>query len=120
MKFTRKNTVTNLKEGRNYKGTIFDIQHIELKKRSYYEITLSLEKSLVSIWVNDDVNPEHPLYELFDFLIENEEDAEDFDEREIIGYQLQFTVKNVLTKGKNGDVERSFFDTVTVVFDEEE
>lgn len=35
MKFTRKNTVTNLKEGRNYKGTIFDIQHIELKKRSY-------------------------------------------------------------------------------------
>lgn len=120
MKFTRKTTVTNLEEGIEYIGTISDIQHIELKKRSYYEITIELENSLVSIWVNDDVNPEHPLFELFDSLIENEEDAENFDEHEIIGYQIKFTVKNVPTKGKNGNVERSFFDKVTFDCEEQE
>lgn len=119
MKFSRKNKVTNLKEGTEYTGTITDIQKKELKKGDYYEITISLDDTIASIWVNYEVNPNHPLFDLFDALIENEEDAENFDEHEIVGCEITFTVKNVLIKGKDGDFERSFFNKVTVVYDEE-
>ncbi len=120
MKFTRKNRITSLTEGREYKGTISSIQPIECKSRNYYEIGVDLEDSTISIWVNDEINPEHPLFELFDALIENEEDAEGFDEQEIVGYEIVFTVKNFTINGKKGEFIRTFFDKVTPVFEEEE
>jgi len=120
MKFTRKNRITSLTEGREYTGIISSIQPIECKSRSYYEIGVDLEDSTISIWVNDEINPEHPLFELFDALIENEEDAEGFDEQEIVGYEIVFTVKNFTINGKKGEFIRTFFDKVTPVFEEED
>lgn len=120
MKFSRKSKLTSLTEGREYKGVISNIQPIECKRRNYYEIGVDLEDSTISIWVNDEITPEHPLFELFDALIENEEDAEGFDEQEIVGYEIVFTVKNFTINGKKGEFIRTFFDKVTPVFEEEE
>ena len=120
MKFTRKYRVISLTEGTEYTGVISSIQPIEGKNRSYYEIGVDLEDSTISIWVNDEINPEHPLFELFDALIENDEDAETFDEQEIVGYEIVFTVKNLVVNGKKGEFTRTFFDKVTAVFEEEE
>lgn len=119
MRFTKKLPLNTLEEGKKYKGIIADIQSVKLKKGDYYKIEISLDDNIISIWVDDYVTPEHPLFELFDALIEDEKDAEDFDEHVIIGYEIEFTVKNIITKNKNGDdIERSFFNEVNVIFDE--
>ena len=76
---------------------------------------------MISIWVSDTVTPDHPLFDVFDAYIDDEAEAEDFDEKEIIGTPIAFTVKNIVTRNKKGeDVERSFFDKVTPLFDETE
>ncbi len=119
MKFTRKTKLTILEEGTKYTGIINSIQPVESKNRGYYEIGVDLGDSTMSIWVNDEVNPEHPLFELFDALIENEEDAENFDEQTIVGYEIEFTVKNFTISGKKGEIIHTFFDKVTPVYENE-
>ncbi len=117
MKFSRKRILTNLNSENKYTGKITNIEHIELEKRNYYNITIELDEGLTSIWVNDNVTPDHPLFEIFDNMIEDEADAEDFDEKEIIGVDIQFTVKKISTKGNK---EHIFFDKVTPLWEEEE
>ncbi len=121
MKFSRKRILANLIQGKQYIGTIKDIEHIKREKREYYNLSIELDEGLTSIWVNDNVTPDHPLFEIFDELIENDEDAEDFDVAEIIGIKIQFTVKNLLIKRKDtDDTERSFFDKVTPLWEEDD
>ena len=119
MKFSKEPQKNNLDEGKTYNGTIFDISKV--KNGDYYDIKIKLSEGIISIWVSDFVTPEHPLFEVFDAFIENEEDAEDFDEKEIVGTEIQFTVKNIMTKSKKGqEIIRSYFDKVTPIFEESE
>lgn len=119
MKFKKRKIVYNLNEGKTYNGTIFDISKV--KNGDYYDIKIDTSGGIISIWVSDFVNPDHPLFEVFDAFIENEEDAEDFNEKEIIGTEIQFTVKNIATKSKKGqEIIRSYFDKVTPIFEEME
>lgn len=117
MKFSRLNKIETLKEGKTYTGIIFDI--IKVAKGDYYEIQVKTDKGIISIWVSDMVTPEHPLFDVFDTFIDDEEDAEDFDEKTIIGTPIEFTVKNIATHTKKGEeVERTFFDKVMPIFDD--
>ena len=110
MKFTRKKTLKILNENTSYHGTIKNIHAVEGKKRSYYDVTISLGDCIVSIWVNDNIDPDHPLFPLFDSLIDDEDEAVNFDEREIIGKEIDFTVNNKPVS-KNC-IEHSFFNEV--------
>ena len=110
MKFTRKRTLKTLNENTSYHGTIKNIQAIKGKKRSYYDVTISLDDCIVSIWVNDNIDPDHPLFPLFDSLIDDEDEAINFDEHEIIGKEIDFTVNNKPVS-KNC-IEHSFFNEV--------
>jgi hypothetical protein len=120
MNFTRFETLTKLAEGKKYIGKINDITKV--KKGNYYEIKVKIDVGIIPIWVSDNVNPEHPLFDVFDaFIGEDESEAENFDEKEIIGTHIEFTVKNIITRNKKGEeVEHSFFDKVTPLFDESE
>lgn len=110
MKFTRKRTLKTLNENTSYHGTIKNIQAIKGKKRSYYDVTISLDDCIVSIWANDNIDPDHPLFPLFDSLIDDEDEAINFDEHEIIGKEIDFTVNNKPVS-KNC-IEHSFFNEV--------
>lgn len=119
MKFTRLNKIETLTEGTTYTGIIFNITKVA--KGDYYEVQVKTNEGIIYIWVNDEVNPLHPLFEVFDAFIEDEDDAEDFDEKDIIGTTIEFTVKNFTTRNKKGEeVERTFFAEVTPIFDETE
>ncbi len=116
MKFSRLKKIMTLAENKTYKGEIFDISKVT--KGDYYEIQVKTDKGIIDIWVSDTVTPEHPLYDVFDAYIEDEENAENFDEKEIIGTPITFTVKNFMTKNKKGEeTERSFFNKVTPILD---
>lgn len=65
-------------------------------------------EGIISIWVSDFVTPDHPLFEVFNAFIENEEEAENFNEKEIVVTEIQFTVKNILTKSKKGSGDYAF------------
>ena len=118
MRFTRSKTITKLEDNKKYNGTIYDI--IKTANGGYYDVKVKTKQGIISIWVKDEVNPEHPLFPIFDYYIENEEDAETFDEQEIVGTEIQFTVKNIAVTSSKGTVtEHSFFDKVTPVFEDE-
>lgn len=119
MKFTRFNKIETLTEGKTYTGIIFNITKVA--KCDYYEVQVKTDEGIIYIWVNDTVNPLHPLFLVFDAYIDDEDDAEDFDEKDIVGTTIEFTVKNLTIRNKKGDeVERSFFNKVTPIFDETE
>lgn len=119
MKFTRQSIITTLPEGKRHNGEIFGIDKVS--KGDYYDVKVKTKDGMISIWVSDSVTPEHPLFEVFDAYIDDESEAEDFDEKEIIGTSIEFTVKNIVTRNKKGvEAERSFFDKVTPLFDETE
>jgi len=119
MKFTTKITIQALKEGMTYTGVISRIEETTTDKKTYYKVTIELDKGFITIWVNDDVNPEHPMFDVFNEFV-TEENAADFNVQEIEGIAVRFTVKNLLVQGKNGEVERSFFQKVTPIFEGEE
>jgi len=119
MKFTRTKKITDLAEGTPHTGTIHSIAKVN--KRNYYEVEIKMKKGLISLWVSDNVTPEHPMFEVFNAYIENEKDAENFDENEIVGTVVRFSVKKIATKGKDGEeVQRTFFDKVEPIFEESE
>ena len=119
MKFTRQIKINTLPEGKTHNGEIFDIEKVA--KGDYYDVQVKTKDGMISIWVSDTVTPEHPLFDVFDAYIDDEAEAEDFDEKEIIGTSIEFTVKNIVTRNKKGvEAERSFFDKVTPLFDETE
>ena len=119
MKFSRAKKLTTLAEGKTHNGEIFGIEKVS--KGDYYDVQVKTQDGIISIWVSDTVTPEHPLFKVFDAYIEDESEAEDFDEKEIIGTPIKFTVKNLVTRNKKGEEKRrSFFDKVTPLFDEAE
>ena len=119
MKFTRQIKINTLAEDVTHNGEIFGIEKVA--KGDYYDVKVKTKDGMISIWVSDSVTPEHPLFEVFDAYIDDESEAEDFDEKEIIGTPIEFTVKNIVTRNKKGvEAERSFFDKVTPLFDETE
>ena len=118
MKFTSKRSIDNLKEGKQYHGTIYSIDLVELEKGSYYDVKIELDTGIVSIWCSDDVNPEHPMFDVFSYFIEDDADAEDFDENEIVGSEVDFTVK-VITPKKSKKT-RIFFEKVTLTEEDAE
>ena len=119
MKFTKLRTLKTLTAGKTYNGTIYDIT--KTTKGDYYDVKVKTANGIISIWVKDVVNPEHPLFPIFDYYIENEEEAETFDEQEIVGTKIQFTVKIIAVTSIKGTVtERTFFDKVTPIFEETE
>ena len=119
MKFTRHSKITTLAEDVTHNGEIFGIEKVS--KGGYYDVQVKTKDGMISIWVSDTVTPDHPLFDVFDAYIDDEAEAEDFDEKEIIGTSIEFTVKNIVTRNKKGvEAERSFFDKVTPLFDETE
>ncbi len=119
MKFTTKTEIQQLKENVTHTGFISKIREVTTDKGTYYEVKVEVDEGVVSIWVSDEVNPTHPMYDVFKEFV-TEETAEDFDVNEIVGIEIRFTVKTLLVHGKKGEMERTFFDKVTPVFEEEE
>lgn len=107
-KFTRKRPIEKLEEGIDYIGTIYSI----VDNGIYYKITIALDNNIITIWANNNINPDSPLFDVFDAFIENEEDAEEFDEQELVGREINFTVKNVAVGKKK--IVRSFFKEVNL------
>lgn len=119
MKFYDHKKVSCLKPDKNYTGYISKIEETEGKnKRSYLSVTVVTDrKQRITIWCDNEIDPNHPLYELFSHYVD-EETAEDFDLNELTDIQIRFTVKN-FKNGKDG-TERSYFKTVTPIYEEEE
>lgn len=115
MKFSKYNVLENLVEDKTYNGVIFDINKV--KNSSHYDIRIKVDNGMISIWVKDDVTPEHPLFSVFDHYIKDETEAETFDEKTINGTKIEFTVKKITMQNPKGEnVERIFFNKVTPVF----
>lgn len=117
MNFTRKKYVNELNEGQLYQGIIHSIDLIQLDKGEYYDVKIELDNGIISIWCSSEVNPEHPMFSVFDHFIKDERDAETFDENTLVGYDVEFQVKNITTRNNK---TRTFFQWVNLLYVDDE
>ena len=108
--FSTKIIKNTLEEDIYYKGEIIDISPAETEKKGYMIVTLKSKGKTYNIWVEDQVNPAHPMFKVFDEFIYDEEMAENFNPKFLNGTKVIFKVKKINLKDKKGNpFEKVFF-----------
>lgn len=114
-KFSNKVINNYIEDGYYYKGEIVDISPVENDKSEYMVVTIRCKNKNYNIWVNDQVDPQHPMYKVFENVIYDEEMAENFNPKFLNGTRVIFKVKKINLKDKKGNsFEKLFFEDMFV------
>lgn len=114
-KFSNKVINNYIEDGYYYKGEIVDISPVETDKSEYMIVTIRCKNKNYNIWVNDQVDPQHPMYKVFENVIYDEEMGENFNPKFLNGTRVIFKVKQISLKDKKGNsFEKLFFEDMFV------